>query len=313
MKQVRIAHFAMGTQWEMILHHENEDLARGLGEDAFQELDRLERQLSFYRSDSDIREINSRAGFQWVLVEPRLFDLLWSAMQLYEETDGAFDVTIGPLMRAWGFIGASGTKASDESVEEALKRTGMHRLAFDHANRAIRFQVPGMEIDLGAIGKGYALDILTEDLRDMRIESGLIHGGTSSVSVIGAPPNEEGWGIGIADPRNEDGLLAQILLKDEFLSVSSPRYKSFVENGRQYGHVLDPIEGEPASGVLTSALTTTRGAIGDGLSTALLVRGEPLLERLCNRQDVHGGIVLTSDERLVFGGRLAVLKDRDFA
>ncbi len=293
MESLRLAKYAMGTRWEMVLREKSAFYLQGVGEAAFEELDRLEGQLSFYRENSDISDLNRRAFREPVLLEPRLFTLFQRAKQLHEQSGGAFDLTMGPLLRAWGFVGGRGEMPEEAAIQKARDRVGMEFLELNQEDRSVRFRREGMEVDLGAIGKGYALDAIMEHLREMEVTSALVHGGTSSVSALGsAGKGEEGWPIAIAHPVREGETLAQCLLQNGSLSVSAPRYKSFEQNGKQFGHVLDPATGRPSPEHKLAAVLTENAATGDALSTALLARGESLLPMLEREAEIEGALLL---------------------
>ena len=294
----------MGTRWEMVLNGKDADYLRGVGEAAFEELERLERQLSFYREDSDISQINRRAYANPVVLEPRLFNLFERAMQLHRRSEGAFDITMAPLLRCWGFIEGTGEMPSEEALNLARAKVGTEFLLLDKSDSTIRFLKPDMEIDLGAIGKGYALDRMTEHLQDMGVTSALVHGGTSSVSAIGSrfksDAEEEGWKIAVAQPEESEKPMTILTLKDEFLSVSSPRYKSFKEGSQRYGHVLDPISGSPVPGHFLAALVTDNATDGDALSTAFLVKGKEFISELEKIKCVKRGWIKTEEGEFEF-------------
>ena len=279
METVRLALHAMATRFELVLHGENAVYLRAAGEAALDEIKRLEAQLSFYRSTSDVSKINTHAARKPVQVEPRLFELLTVAKELYQQTEGAFDVTIGPLMKCWGFVNGTGHFPSENALEEAQSKTGMHLVHLDPQRRTVAFERPGVQIDLGGIGKGYAIDEAIASLVEDGIASALLHGGTSTIYALGQPPEGHAWkavvpapGLHPTYPDGED-VLAVVSLKNESLSLSAPSGKSFVQSNKEYGHVIDPRSGFPVEGAALTAVVATRATKSDALSTALLVQG----------------------------------------
>jgi thiamine biosynthesis lipoprotein len=279
MVTVRLARSAMATRFELVLHGEDAAWLRAAGEAALAEIDRLEAQLSFYRRSSEVSRINARAADEPVPVEPRLFRLLLRARRLYEETQGAFDVTVAPLMRCWGFVGGTGRLPDPEALAEARARSGMHRVTLDEARRTVAFERPGVMIDLGGIGKGYAVEEAVYLLEEAGVTSAFLHGGTSTIYALGAPPGEAAWNVALPYPDadeaspGEAGVLAVVPLKDEALSVSAVWGKAFEVDGKVYGHVLDPRLGHPVDGAALAAVVLPSATDGDALSTALLVLG----------------------------------------
>lgn len=288
--RVLVARNAMATRFEIVLEGASTPTLRSAGEEALDEIERLDAQLNMYSSSSELSHVNSRASQQAVRVEPGLFRLLKWAKRLSLETQGAFDVAIAPLMHCWGFMGDGGKVPSAEQIRSALDRTGTCHVILDEENWTVRFEKPGMTLDLGAIGKGYAVERTAQILREAGIESALIHGGTSTVYALGAPLNEPAWRIAIEKPdmaRNRKkimehldsdsavrNLLAIIPLKDESLSVSAVYGKTFESDGRLLGHVLDPRSGQPVSNALMAAVAIPSATESDALSTALLVLGK---------------------------------------
>ena len=285
---VTLAANAMATRFELVLDGGDDAGLRAAGEDALDEIARLDAQLSFYRSSSDVSWINGRAAFEPVLVEPRLFELLERCLALSAATDGAFDITIAPLMKAWGFTSGSGAHPDPAALARARALVGSGGVELDSARRTVRFARPGMLIDLGSAGKGYAVDRAIARLRENGVRCGLLHGGTSSVHAIGAPRRSDGWRIG----WRPDGAPARTFaLHDSALAVSAVHGKAFRANGRVFGHVMDPQSGQPADVTRSAVVTGPNSLVCDALSTALLVRGGPWLPTLSQRFPGYSGAV----------------------
>ena len=297
MHAVAVARHAMATRFEIILHGENAVSLRAAAEEALDEIERLDGQLSLYNPASDISHINARAARGPVRVEPALFHLLQRAKQLNRETGGAFDITIAPLMRCWGFMRGTGKLPKPTDLAEARAKVGMRLVELNEGDFTVRFVRQGVMLDLGSIGKGYALERAAGLLKDAGVTSGLLHGGTSTVCAIGAPPDAEAWkvavphpdfggqtsllGVGnLGDPAEAGKLLAVVPLKEVAMSVSAVWGKSFEVDGRLYGHVIDPRKGEPVDGAVLTAVVLPSATETDALSTALLVDGVSGHERV---------------------------------
>lgn len=266
MQRVAVARNAMATRFEIVLFGKDATSLRAAGEEALNEIERLEAQLSLYRSSSEIANINARAAREAVRIEPSLFRLLQHAKQFSEETERAFDVTVAPLMRAWGLMGGKGKVPTRAELGKARASVGMHLVELDPKNFTIRFSRPGVMLDLGAIGKGYAIDQAVEVLREAGITRALVHGGTSTVYGIGGP-----WKVAIDSDKDEP--IAVVELTDTALSVSAVWGKSFKAGKKTYGHVLDPRSGKPVSRALLAAVILPSATETDALSTALLTLG----------------------------------------
>ena len=274
---VALGRYMMGTRFELVLGGEGDPARlRSAGEAALDEIERMEGLLSIYNPDSEIARLNAHAAEGWVRVHPDVFTLLQRCLNLSCATNGTFDITLLPLLRVWGFIGASGAEPELGEVERAMQVTGLNHISMDTDTMSVRFDKPGVGLDLGAIGKGYALDTATAVLREMGVRSALMHGGTSTVIAIGSPEDSAGWQVAIRDPDLEEGVLRTVTIRDgQALSVSAVHGKAFVAgDGRLLGHVLDPRTGRPCERARLAAVVTDNATDADALSTALLVLGE---------------------------------------
>ncbi len=291
MSLTRLSLNAMATTFEVALHGDDPARLRAAAEEALAEIERLDRLLSFYDPASVISHINSRAAIERVRVDAWVFRLLRRCVDLSRLTNGAFDITVAPLMRAWGFTGDTGALPAQEAVEAALRIVGTDRLALDEAGCTVRFDRPGVAVDLGAIGKGYAIERAVEVLRECGVTGGLIHGGTSTVYGIGTPPDEDAWQVAIRNPADESTPVEVVGLRDSALSVSALHGKSFAEGGTEYGHIIDPRTGQAKSDTPLAAVTGPSPGDSDALSTALLVLGSEFLSVLPARFPGYRGIV----------------------
>jgi thiamine biosynthesis lipoprotein len=294
MQIVQVARNAMATRFEIVLHGTDATALRAAGEEALDEIARLESQLSLYRSTSEIARLNARAAYEPVRATPALFKLLQHARDLSQQCGGAFDVTIAPLVRCWGFMGGTGHAPEPQELAAARDCIGIGHVIFNEENSTIRFDKPGVMLDLGAIGKGYAIDRAVELLRDAGIESALVHGGTSTVFAIGKPLDSDGWKVALADAPAFSAHAAVgtelpiVILRDEALSVSAVWGRSFEKEGKRMGHVIDPRTGEPCQSAQLAAVVTKSATDSDALSTALLVMGSAGQHALRKiRPDLH--------------------------
>jgi thiamine biosynthesis lipoprotein len=264
---------AMATRFELVLHGENATRLRGAGEAALAEVERLEARLSLYQPSSEIARVNALAAREPVRVSPSVFGLLQHARQLQAGSGGAFDITVAPLVRCWGFMHGTGRLPEPAEIEEAHRRCGMAHVLLDEKNYSVRFDQEGVMIDLGAIGKGYAIDCAADTLREAGVTSALLHGGTSTVYGLGAPPDAEGWKIAITPAPRQPSSQITVLLRDNAFSVSAVWGKSFEADGKTFGHVIDPRTGWPVNNAVQAAVALPSATETDALSTALLVLG----------------------------------------
>lgn len=269
-----ITHQAMATEFSVLLSPSDAHLVEPAFE-ALELLDRIEADLTIYRENSEISRVNAHAAESPVAVSQATFDLLQRSLEWSRRTDGAFDITAGPLVRAWGFTQRRGKKPDPSEIQQAVDRVGFHHIRLDPKSLTVAFEKPGMELNLGAIGKGYALDALVGGMMARGLENFLIHGGGSSVIAHGdqEPGSGRGWAVGISHPTKPKQRLAGIRLKNSALSTSGSGNQFFHFRGQRFGHVIDPRTGYPAGELM--ALTAVGGNATDAeaCSTAFFVCG----------------------------------------
>lgn len=270
---------AMACRFEVTLPM-SDQAGVAVANDALNQIDRLEAQLSVFRESSEVSRINRQASTEAVRVEDLLFNLLTLSKKLHRDTDGTFDITSGPLTRCWGFLKREGRVPSTDELESARLLVGSDQLLLDDEARTIRFLRAGLEVNLGSIGKGYALDRVVSSIRD-RIPIALLNAGASSICAIGAGYRDEGWNLGLRHPCNKNQRMATLRLRDCALSTSGSDEQFFEHNGQRYGHIIDPRSGWPAQGVTSVSVVASSGAMSDALATAFYIGGRDLAERYC--------------------------------
>jgi thiamine biosynthesis lipoprotein len=263
----------------------------------------LEGQLTIYRDTSEVAQINRLAFQEPVAVESGLFGLLKRAVKLSEATGGAFDVTAGRLSKVWGFFRRQGQMPADSDVAEALATVGSRYLGLDEAAQSIRFLKHGLELNLGAIGKGYALDQAADSLVGSGLNDFLIHGGNSSVLAHGGRHNSEfsiqnsklppGWSIALRHPLKPDVRLAEFILRNQALGTSGSGTQFFHHQGKRYGHIIDPRTGWPAEQVLSATVIAPTAEQSDALSTAFYVMGIEPAAAFCQLHPEISALLIT--------------------
>jgi len=261
----------MGTVFEILIYGSDRRNLSAAARQALREIVNLDDQLSRWKSGTDIAYINAHAAKERVRVEPELFDLLLRSRRIWSETNGAFDITVAPLVKAWGFYEKKGRLPGSEETKSALEIVGMEHVVFDEEERTIFFERSGMEIDLGGIGKGYAVDRAVEILEACEVKAALVNSGTSSMYAIGSPPGQEWWHIGIRNPKDEEKSVATLALKDGSVSTSGAPEKVFEVAGKKYSHIIDPRSGRPAEGSVSATAIVGSAAESDALATAFYV------------------------------------------
>ncbi len=259
-------------------------------------IEELEAQLTIYNDESEVARINAEAYFGPVEVEPGLFSLLERAVDLWRETGGAYDVTSGALSRAWGFTRGPRRVPDAAALADALARTGSQHLRLDREARTIAFDRPSVVINLGSIGKGYAIDRAAGLIRDYWYPTpALIHGGRSSLYALGSPPDQLGgrWSVAVRNPLDPETPVGTIRLRNRGMGTSGAAFQRFEEGGRLYGHIIDPRTGEPPEdGPLSVTVLAPTAAEADALSTAFYLLGPGAVESYVARHPQVGVLFL---------------------
>jgi len=297
---LRVHRTAMACRFEVTLPPADAgqvDAAR----DALNEADRIEALLTVFRDTSEVSRLNRECGAAGVPTVGEVFDLLQRCARLHAETGGAFDVTSTPLSRTWGFLRREGRLPKPGEIDAALTLVGSDRVALDPQALTVRFAAPGMALNFGAIGKGYAVDRMGALLRARTVRHALVSAGGSSVLAVGG--HGRGWAIDIRSARVASGRIARIYLRDGALGTSGAGEQFVVVDGQRYGHVIDPRTGWPARGVVSASVITGDATRADALSTAFLIGGPELARRYCDAHPETLALLLgeASGELAMFG------------
>jgi thiamine biosynthesis lipoprotein len=286
---VRIHRIAMACRFEVMLSSDDaRDVAAARS--ALDEADDLESLLTVFRDTSAVGDLNRRGALEDVTVQTGLFGLLSRSVELHARTEGAFDVTSTPLSRCWGFLKREGRLPTDQEIEDTRAIVGMWHVRLDRARLSVRFDRPGIELNFGAIGKGFALDRMGELLRARGARRALLSAGHSSVLALGG--TGRGWPVDLR-PRLASRRVGRLWIKNGAVGTSGAGEQFIEVDGRRYGHVIDPRTGRPADGVLGASVITTDAATADALSTAFLIGGPELARRYCTAfPDVLAVLVL---------------------
>lgn len=259
----RFAHQAMATTFEAILQHEDRTYARQAARAAFEEVDRIEGHLSRFLETSDVTRINHGSAGQPVPLSLDTFACLKISAEIWAATGGAFDVTVGFLVDCWLDKARKLPRApAPEELQFAREHTGLDLILFDEPTHAVALTVSPVRVDLGGVGKGYAVDRMADLLREWSIDRALIHGGFSSVLALDPPQGTAGWPVTLSDPRDRRRTLARVALAGASVSGSG------VEKGR---HIIDPRTGQPAEGKSATWSLAPDAARADALSTAFMI------------------------------------------
>jgi len=289
---------AMACEFSMQYHEAD----RNMSEDvlaAFDLIERVEDQLTIYRDQSDVIQINQQAAIAPVEVNAEMFALLQLCQQLHIDTAGAFDHTSGPLSRIWGFLQRAGRLPDVVEIEDALEQVDGQRVVLDADQRTVRFAKPGVEINFNSIGKGYALDRAAELLTVGQHGDYLWHGGGSSVLARGKnhASRDDCWTLGLRNPLQPERRLLEFHLRDRALGTAGGSTQFFEHEGQKFSHILDPRTGWPVTGVFTATVTAPTAALADGLATAFFVMGAGAAGEYCAQHPEIGAVLVCPADR----------------
>jgi thiamine biosynthesis lipoprotein len=289
-------HPAMGTEWSLYLYARSRAEADSIARPAFQEVDRVDALLSNYKQNSELSRINQNAFQQAVTTDPETFCFLETCLGWSAKSKGAFDITVGKLMKAWNFFGASGALPSPEELESTCDEVGWQKIRLDSGRRTVRFLAPGIELDPGGIGKGYAVDRAVRTLRAKQIAAALLSAGSSTIYAIGAPPGKAGWKVRVPSVVPETGPISTVVLRDTSLSTANLSEKNFVHDGRLYGSIMDPRTLRPVEGVLQVTVISPSATDSDALSNALFVSGPEERALLLDQRQQDYALVIRGNQ-----------------
>jgi FAD:protein FMN transferase len=258
---LRLATHAMGTRFELVLAGEDQPRLRAAGEEALAVVQEWHGRLNRFAKDSQLSFLNRTASERAVCVDEDLFELLSLCKRVWRVSGGSFDPTVAAAMDV--------LRGDAQDASKRCTAPGMHVVELDEQRRTVRFAMPGVALDLGGVAKGFALDKAAAVLRACGVSSALMHGGTSSIVAIGAPPDREGWVVVV----ESEGEPARVVLRDVHLSVSSPGGRTYGTMGGVSGHILDPRDCLSVPLHRTAAVLGGSGAEVEAWSTALVVLG----------------------------------------
>ena len=276
---VRLTTRAMACDFSVIMNPGPTEQIEAAGK-ALDAIHAVESWMSIYRENSHFSELNREAADHPQAIRGDMFELLQTAQKIHLGTDGAFDMATGVLTRLWRACRLEQRIPSQDEIDAALEISGMQHLSLNPQQNSVSFRTPGLLLDPGAIGKGFALDdaVLQLTQTEHAPQSFLLHGGHSSLKAIGPHNGHAGWPIGIGNPLFTEQRLGTLLLCDKAMATSGSNIQFYRHEGRRYGHILDPRTGWPVDGMLSVTVLAPSAAVADALSTAFFVMG---VEKAC--------------------------------
>jgi FAD:protein FMN transferase len=286
--------FAMNTRFSIVLPEIDGEKGEALAAAAERELRAQERTMSRFDPASPVAELNRRAAESEVKPPQELWEILLLCRDYWQRTGGAFDITLWPLNRLWRERLERGAEPGEAAIAQARAHTGMQRLHFDEAARTVRFESPGMSLDLGGFGKGFALERVAGSLRAQGVERAFLSFGESSITVLGAHPYGPTWPVGIAHMFEPSRAAHTFYLKDRSLSSSGTAPFNRMGKALAFGQIINPHSGRPIEGFRTISVASPSATEAEVLSTALLVTPEP------DRATLLSGFSRTSAVEIVY-------------
>ncbi len=264
--------YMMGTSVEVRAYNGDEGTRQVAIAEAFAAIAEVDRLMSNYRDDSELASVNSNAATSAVHVSDPLFSVIAAAQQVSDRSGGAFDITVGPLVKLWGFHDKKPHVPGAAELDVVRPLVNYRNLLLDDSAHTIRFARPGVEIDLGGIAKGFAVELAAGVLKRHGL-AGFIDAGGNQF-MLGLPPGKSSWTVGIRDPDRADSLIGEIDSGPASVSTSAG-YATFLvaPDGRRYGHILDPRSLHPTDACLSVTTLSLDGTLGDAVSTAAFVMG----------------------------------------
>ncbi|MGQ9505905.1 MAG: FAD:protein FMN transferase [Thermogutta sp.] len=309
---LRLTRRAMASEFQVILNLGQYEHGTEAALEALDLLEPLEEMMSFFRPQGELGRINALAATVEVPVSEELWNLLVWCREMYQRTEGAFDITAAALWQTWGFARREGRLPSVQEIAEARRSCGWEHIQLEEARRTIRFLQPGIGLNLGSVGKGYALDRMAVRLSSKGIEDFVLHGGLSSVLAKGqsweldAKSGEMlwGWPIGLAHPLKKGQQVGQLRLCNQGLGTSGTALQFFYHKGKRYGHIIDPRTGYPVDDVLSVVVFAPTATEADALATAFFILGPERSTDFCESHPQVSAVFMMSHDR----SRLSVRK-----
>jgi thiamine biosynthesis lipoprotein len=290
---VRLSARVMACDFSVIMNPGPTEQIEAAGE-ALEIVNAIESWLSIYRDSSELSVVNRTAGESAVHIRRELFELLQKAFEIHLRTGGAFDMATGSLTRLWRTCRREHRIPLQAEIDVALQIAGLENVHLQSESQSVAFRQPGIVLDPGAIGKGYALDEACDWLQKHAHgpSSFLLHGGHSSLIGHGEHNGHPGWPVGIGNPLFTEKRLGTLLLCDRAMATSGSNIQFFRHEGKRYGHILDPRTGWPVEGMLSVTVLAPSAAVADALSTAFFVMGVEKARLCCENWPEVGAILL---------------------
>ncbi|HYV93330.1 MAG TPA: FAD:protein FMN transferase [Chitinophagales bacterium] len=270
-KEFKVRKKLMGCEFELMVAEDDEVLAEEALQKGIEEIQRIEELLSEYKFSSQTSLINANAARQPVKVDPEVYQLILRCKEISRLTQGAFDITMGPLKKLYHFKNDDAALPSPENISDALKTIG-HRHLQLLENNSVSFGKEGMQISFAAVGKGYAADCVIRLWKEMEIRSGVVNA-SGDLTFWGKRADDSNWKVGIAHPDNKNEIVLWISIEESAVATSGDYEQFFIHDGIRYSHNINPVTGYPLTGIKSVTVVSRSAELCDALCTAVYVMG----------------------------------------
>ena len=284
----------MGTVGRITIYSDRADLPEQALNQSQKTIAEIEKTCNIFDPESELSRLNHTAYEQDFVCSPLLWEMLCRADHYYKISDGAFDVTVQPLMRLWGFRQKRKVLPSPQEISQVMKTVGWNKVKLDPEKRTVRFTVKGMEIDFGGIAKGFALEKVLNGFRQLGVSRAVLDLGGNIGCIAGE--NKDAFRIGIRDPQSPAEVIETLPLRRHCIATSGGYERFVIIAGKEYAHIMDPRTGMPVSGILSVTVVTPNGTDSDALSTAVFVAGEKLAAEICRKIPDTGIVIVCPDK-----------------
>jgi thiamine biosynthesis lipoprotein len=263
--------YVMGTSVQVRTFGGDEATSKAAIDEAFASFAEIDRLMSNYRDDSELALVNRRAPSESIPITDATFSVLDAARRVSSASDGAFDVTVGPLVRLWGFHDKKPHLPTAAELAAVRPLVDYRNVVLDPQRKTVHFVRPGVELDLGGIAKGFAVEVAAGVLRKKGLDGFIDAGGNQY--LLGTPIGKKTWTVGIKNPDRPDRVLGIVETGETSVSTSADDANFLVAEGRKYGHILDPRTLEPSNAALSATILSRDGTLADALSKAAFILG----------------------------------------
>jgi FAD:protein FMN transferase len=303
MNEFQISTKKMGSIFELIVGCSDREQAEAILNDGIQEIDRIEKLLSEFRADSCTAAVNKNAGIESVKVNEEVYSLLKRCQRISVLTQGAFDISVGPLKRTYQFKNSEFQLPSRDQLRETLHLVGFQKIQLDDASHKVFLPRQGMQISFAAIGKGYAADCVKKRWLAKGVTSGVINA-SGDLTIIGKRPNGQPWNVGIAHPDQKNTFVLSIPVVDSSVATSGDYEQHFMYRGIRYSHNINPITGMPVTGIKSVSIISKSAELSDALATAVYVMGKEVGMHLLNQLPHTHGMIIDDANQAYYSNKI---------